>query len=181
MLVGQQNPFPAFWGMDPPCILRSKLREGLTLPRCFCETGESVWDRYKSFLGVSGIKSTFNCFSHSMHCHDNHAGKITTWFRSSGEPNLQNTYILHTNSESTWRLRKWFWEEHCLSSLSQHLKPPFLNFISSFYYFIARGHLQNRGGSQQMRYRWWLVCSRRVTGKGPSSKSALWFCVWTTD
>lgn len=31
-----------------------------------------------------------------MHCYDNHAGTITTWFRSSGEPNLQKTYILQT-------------------------------------------------------------------------------------
>ncbi len=33
-----------------------------------------------------------------MHCYDNHAGKITTWFWSSGEPNLQKAYILHTET-----------------------------------------------------------------------------------
>jgi len=59
-----------------------------------------------NLLAFSEIKSTFNCFSHSKACTamKTMLGKITTWFRSSGEPNLQKTYILLTEMRKQWCL-----------------------------------------------------------------------------
>lgn len=75
-----------------------------------------------------------------MHYYENHAGKITTWFRSSGEPNLQKTYILHTETRKHMEME----ERIVISSLSQQFDTTVLNFILSFYFFVACGHLQKQ-------------------------------------